>query len=492
MSAKALTGIELLLLDWVSKNTGIVIHDHQIPTFRMAIDDVCREFSCNSAEDFYHRLIGSERRSSEKVFFIKRITVGETYFFRIPEQIAFLRSPWLSETVRRKREENNLSLRIWSAGCSGGEELYTVALLLKEAIPDLEQWSIHLLGTDINMDSLGKARKAIYTSWSLRTLSEEERGRFFDYDDSLYHLHADVRQMAQFDFLNLFQDPYPNTEYGLYSLDLILCRNVFIYFSADVVKHIMSGFVKCLNEQGSILLAPSDFISQQYDGLALKQFGEVFYFQRDFNEQWQDNLSAESTVESGQTDTSPDLMAEPKSMAMAEQIDETSADIDSAIKVVSDKLTGHLWQDAMQLAEQLVLRFAQDSRSWYWLARCQSFLGKMSEAQDSCIKGLRLNDMDIDLQHLYSNLLMDQGRFGEAEQALRRVLYMNWERPDVHFELAMLRERDGKMNEVIKHLENALTAAGKYPPDAVNDPVSGMTFGRLVEILEIEIKNRKK
>jgi len=190
---------------------------------------------------------------AELRYLVSRLTVGETYFFRNRPQVAALRDYIIPELIMEKMQKDR-QLKIWSAGCSTGEEPYSVAMLLRELIPDMGKWSISLLATDINEQSLATAREGIYRDWSFREVDEYYRQRYFQPRDKSWQLEREIVAMATFRYLNLADDLYPARATRTDSLDLIVCRNVMIYFSVDLCLDITRRFYRCLRDGGYLVV----------------------------------------------------------------------------------------------------------------------------------------------------------------------------------------------------------------------------------------------
>ena len=158
---------------------------------------------------------------------ISGLTVGETYFMRDSAQFAALRQDILPELIRRRQKERRL--RIWSAGCASGEEPYSLAMVLSELIPDWERWSVLILGTDINKQSLARARQGLYKKWSFRQCDPGVSGRYFTPQEQRFQIKPDIARRVSFAYLNLAEDTYPSLITNTCAMDLILCRNVAIY-----------------------------------------------------------------------------------------------------------------------------------------------------------------------------------------------------------------------------------------------------------------------
>lgn len=183
---------------------------------------------------------------------VQHLTVGETYFLRDAAQIAALRMTVLPEVLERRKSDRRL--RMWSAGCSTGEEVYTLAMLLQER--DLRpDWDISLVGTDVNRESLRIARAATYPAWSFRSTPESVRERFFEPVAGDWRVREPVRGMARFAWVNLGSELLmpPITD-----ADLVVCRNVTIYFDDAATQRLYRALISALAPGGWLILGSSD------------------------------------------------------------------------------------------------------------------------------------------------------------------------------------------------------------------------------------------
>ncbi|WP_342110173.1 CheR family methyltransferase [Methylobacterium sp. SI9] len=212
------------------------------------------------------------------------ITVGETFFFRYAEQFQALRERILPALIAARASER--ALRIWSAGCSTGAEPYSLAILVRELLGEaLPDWRISILGTDISTDALATARAAEYGRWALRTMPLEERLRYFTRlppapgirREGGYALRPEFRALVRFERGNLLTLTEPAAAAGE-AFDLILCRNVLIYFEARTVAAVVRGLGRRLRPDGWLLLGhaePNPVFSGFLDAVSLP--GTVVY-----------------------------------------------------------------------------------------------------------------------------------------------------------------------------------------------------------------------
>lgn len=186
------------------------------------------------------------------------ITIGETFFFRYAEQFTALRDTILPDILARRRDERRL--RIWSAGCATGAEPYSISILLHEILGSaIGDWRISILGSDINETFLETARQARFGQWALRALRPDQRARWFiESGLNTWTLRTPYRSLVRFERANLMDLLGPAPPLELVDFDLILCRNVLIYFHVDVVTGLVRALGARLTPQGWLLLGHAE------------------------------------------------------------------------------------------------------------------------------------------------------------------------------------------------------------------------------------------
>jgi chemotaxis protein methyltransferase CheR len=260
-------------LDLVDSEFGIRGSNYGASRLDEAVSRVLPSTDCASAGELL-RSFKSAEQARWLYELVEHLTVGETYFLRDPAQIAALRETILPDVLARCSDERRL--RIWSAGCSTGEEPYTLAMLLAEKGVD-PQWDLQLIGTDVNRDSLRIARAGQYAAWSFRATPDETRARYFEPMDQGWRVIEPIRRMARFAWMNLGAEALlqPTTE-----LDLIVCRNVTIYFDDAASQRLYRALVRALAPGGWLMLGPSDPMPAQREGLERVEVNDAVLWRR--------------------------------------------------------------------------------------------------------------------------------------------------------------------------------------------------------------------
>jgi chemotaxis protein methyltransferase CheR len=261
----------------VRGRAGVVLGARDLDTLRGAV--LARSSATGRLPASYCQwlLAGGDATRPELTELVGLLTNGESYFFRDPGQMGLLRHEVLPALLRARAATR--TLRLWSAGCSRGEEPYSLAMLLDELLPRPHAWRIRILGTDIDRGALDHARRGHYHPWLLRAVSEARRERYFRAEVGGYRLDAAMRAMVTFTPLNLVTDPLPAGDGPREPFDLIVCRNVFIYFERDTVRRVADRLPRALAEDGYLLTGHAELMAPPA-GMEARRFRESVVYHR--------------------------------------------------------------------------------------------------------------------------------------------------------------------------------------------------------------------
>ncbi len=238
-----------LLLELIETDSGLRLNTQQNQVLTGAFTDLAEDQNINP-DDLVLAFQAGEKLELLQALEAK-FTISETHFYRISPQIQALKNTILPELIAARAAQKRL--RLWSAGCSTGEEVYTLLMLLEEH-GGLEDWDIRALGTDLNPAVLKLARLATYSAWSFRDTPPEVIERFFRVSGKHFRVRNSVRRRADFQVLNLLQ----NFELPETSFELILCRNVTIYFAPKTAQAVYEKLAAKVVPGGWLVLGPSD------------------------------------------------------------------------------------------------------------------------------------------------------------------------------------------------------------------------------------------
>jgi chemotaxis protein methyltransferase CheR len=209
---------------------------------------------------------------------LAHLTIGETYFFRNGAQFDALREHILPELLERR--DGLRTLRVWSAGCATGEEPYSLAILLNELLPSDHSWNASILATDINPVFLARAREGLYGNWSFRETPDELRQRYWAEEQGRWRLRSDIRRMVSFTRLNLAESCFPAIANGTSAMDIIVCRNVTIYFDEATTRQIAERFYSALTPGGWLIVGHAEPQASVYHQFEVHNFPNTVIYRK--------------------------------------------------------------------------------------------------------------------------------------------------------------------------------------------------------------------
>jgi chemotaxis protein methyltransferase CheR len=338
---------------------------------------------------------------------IAQVTIGETYFFRHSEHFDALREMVLPDLIARNQEKR--TLRIWCAGCADGPEAYSIAILLWRHLPHkLIDWDVSILATDINRYSLERARAGKFSEWAFRATPDEVKQECFVPDGAGWRIAARHKEWISFEHYNLISDPVcaPVTRWT--PIDLIVCRNVMIYFDADVSQQMVQRFHGCLGEGGWLLVGPTEPNLKTFQAFKTVNAPGVTLYQKSTPVR----VSAPAPV----AVVPVKRYAIPKPAPVVVPLPEPTLDEARALADRGD------WLTAVEICERLLKK---DSLNWQ-------------------------------AQFYHALVLEHMGRREEAEAGLRRAIYLERQSALPHYYLGLLLQSKGNARQAARFFQNAI------------------------------------
>jgi chemotaxis protein methyltransferase CheR len=237
-----------------------------------------KQLSIRTAREYWNLLTEHSNREAELRQLLNEVTIGETCLFRSLPQLDALRKVILPELVADKSRQITKRLRIWSAGCSTGEEPYTLAMnMLEESEHLLKGWTVEILATDLNDRSVETAKAGIYGDYALRSTTDHFKRKYFSpFDDKKLQARPEVKKLITFSRLNLQDD---SRMLFMKGMDLIFCCNVLIYFDGPSKAKVIDHFFSNLNFGGYFFLGTSESLFKLNDKFHLVHFpGTISYW----------------------------------------------------------------------------------------------------------------------------------------------------------------------------------------------------------------------
>jgi chemotaxis protein methyltransferase CheR len=381
---------------------------------------------------------------------IPEVTIGETHFFRHREHFNALKSVVLPNLLERHHLKR--SLRIWCAGCSDGPEPYSLSILLKrDMAPMLAGWNVNIVATDINRRSLARAREGIYEEWAFRGTDADLKTDCFVRQGKYWQIAQKYKEGISFQYHNLVENPFPSLVNNLAGFDLIICRNVMIYFGPELLDKMIQQFHESLAEGGWLLVGPTEPNMTSFRSFCVVNSPGVTLFRK-----------------SGRR-TPP------------------AAAINSVMVALPPQPALELRQNTPTPAARIppvppkALPMLADLRS-------HADQGKWMQASSCCEQLLKNDQLNATL-HFYNALILEQmGRRREVEAALKRAIYLDRRAVLPHYYLGLLQSQGNEAKQAVRAFENALALLQSRVETEVFADADGITVAELKKLIQMHLE----
>ncbi|MFI5329630.1 MAG: CheR family methyltransferase [Desulfobaccales bacterium] len=465
--------------DFLAAKIGLGYPPKRWPDLARGMKAAARDLDCDSAAQCMRQLMLAPLSRERLGIIASHLTVGETYFFREKKSLAALENHLLPELIRDRRQQGQRRLRLWSAGCASGEEAYTLAILLSRLIPDLQDWQIHILATDISSLALQKARRGLYGKWSFRDTPPQIIEQYFTRRDRQFEILPHLKEMVSYAYLNLAEDVYPSLATQTNAMDLILCRNVLMYFSAGQARKVLKNLHRCLVQGGWLIVSLTETSQVRHSPLVAVNFPGATVYHKN---------SGAKKSESGVA--CPTLQPAVRLAAPAVKQPDWSATPEPAKAPVLEPraVPGPGAQETAAIGERPL---ADRVKEMVLLARNCADLGDLATALSWCEQALAADRLNPAWHYLRAAILQEQEAQAEAARSLQRAIYLDQDFVMAHFALGNLALRKDDARGARRHFEIVLALLEAQPPDEPLPESEGITAGRLKEIVLSTISMRK-
>jgi chemotaxis protein methyltransferase CheR len=378
-------------------------------------------------------------------------TVGETYFFRDPALFDTLRDLLLAELLRTSGEPQR-PLRIWSAGCCTGEEAYSIAMWCERVLPAAWREQVSVIASDINPRSLAHAERGVYGAWSFRAAPAWVKHFFTRCRDGRFRIDSRLREQVRFFALNLAQEPYPPLPGGDGTVDIVICRNVLMYFEPRKAKEAVLRLRQRLGEGGWLFVSPAEMSNATFPGFETVAFAGALGYRR--------TERVRKPANAGAASASPSMVL--------------------PVRAAQEPEAGQPTPRAR----------AQESESAAQAARRLADEGKLGAALECCDRAIAADRLNEALHYMRAVILRERGESEAAAAALQRALYLDPEFIMAHFTLGHLRVVQSRMQEALRHFAAAYGYAARLRPEqsiAYSEGVNAAHFMQLVGSVRISL-----
>ncbi len=497
MLTEAVLTIDRTALEWLVSllldRAGLKITPDGYYGLKLALSSRMPALGIADANEYVRRL-DSLAGEHELRSLLPLVTVGKTDFFRDGKQFQALERRILPEALERAKREGRKA-KVWSAGCATGEEPYSLAMLALELSAQPDQ--IDIWATDLNLAAVESAKMGRYPARRLQPVSPERLRRFFLPVDDGYEVAPALRELVRFDGLNLAAPVFPGVQRE--SMDVILCRNVIIYFDLPTIRGLMDRFLEALRPGGVLLLGYSESLFKVYDRFEMFEVEGAFAYRRPApapevpgdrpvgtradtgifrwvpapppRQKPGEAVNPIQQLKSVASKPPPAPPPKPKQVARSP--------VERLEAVVAQMNRGD-FESALDAAQRLVEDEPDDLAALLTLGNLLSLMGRIDEAREAFVQALQKEPLCVEARVFGGVAALQGGDLAAARSELQKALFLEPTLALGHYLLAQVQERLGDFAGARRSYRNAVAQlrfpqrpmAGHYPdlpeaPDAI-------------------------
>ncbi len=431
-----------------------------------------RESGFQNLSMFIKRLLSDTPDKKQMEILARHLTIPETYFWREPEVFTSLTDFILPELIKSKKKGER-DIRIWCAGCSTGEEAYSIAIALHRTIPKIKDWKITILATDINTKSLCKARTGVYTSGSFRNPPSWLKSSYFkSVNNKEYKIIPEIEEMVTFSRFNLTQADYLSSVCKNQKMDIIFCRNVLMYFTNEWAARVSKNLFHSLSEEGWLVVSSCELSTTLFPQLTPVNFPGAVLYRKIKKGSATSLYSASGTMEEIQ----------PFNPARTSDVIQSGGS--STYSTLSTPSTLQQPQSVVKTPEQ----------SYYDKVSAIRLLadkGRPEEALSICNEAIASYKLAPGLYFLRASILQELDKRNEAITSLKQAIYIDTNYIMGHFTLGNLFFRQGNVKNARQYFNNALALLSTRSNNEIPEESEGLSVRNLREIILSNLQSQK-
>lgn len=485
--------------DLVHSHAGIFLEESKLDSLRISLVTRATRLGADSLGDYYGML---EKDEAEFKELLNLVTINETSFFRFPQQFDALRATVLPEIMSGKRNGSR-SLRMWSAGCSTGEEPYSIAMALADSGLRGLGWDAQVLGTDVSTQALAVAKAGIYGKRVVVSVPKDILSRHFeDLGGQRFRVTKAVKEHVDFGYHNLIKEPYPLSLMG--NWDIIFCRNVTIYFRLESTKRVVHNFYRSLNPGGYLFIGHSETLSSISDEFEPVEIGGVFLYRKPQSKPlFTLGASAEEAAARPRKAAEGDAVAEPpelpapapargkskvKRAAKHHWAPEAESPLDEAKRLLREGKAG----EALAAVGAVLEADPNNADAHLLSAYVHADTGNYQAALEACNRALALNPLLPIARYILGIIYQRQGDAIRAVSELKKTIYVDPDFALAHLNLANIYKSQRKWDSAAREYENAVRALRKSPEGDWTEFLGGFKADLLARTCERSLLECRK
>ncbi|MHB0914075.1 MAG: CheR family methyltransferase [Thermoleophilia bacterium] len=461
----------------INNASGIYFDRGKMDLLRYGLSERAEVIGAGELGEYYDFLTNDEHREEELRQLLSHLSVQETHFFRNLPQFDALRKYVIPEIARRKATGSR-KLKFWSAGCSTGQEPYTIAMSIMDVLPDPQNWEIQVLATDLNDHALEVAEQGWYPASKTTGLDRDHLNRYFIEKDNGYQAKDSLREMVHFSRHNMVTESLPIQVFG--TCDVVFCRNVIIYFTHQTAKHVIELFFDILNPGGYLFLGHSETLWKMSAKYSLVEMGDAFIYKKSLpravdgrrfiadrrmrERPLPPGVDKDRRVSSGRRDevSSQDLLISAQKPDRQEPADDEKA--------------------KAAVPEDALAKLCGTCRQLFALGE----YAKVVEALEDMVNG-RCTDGEC---HFLLGLAQEKLEDHEAAIAsYRKAVYCDSSHSLAFFHLANLLEQTGKLKLAVREYRNAANCLASDPADRWQQDLEAFDINSLKDLCQWKVES---
>jgi chemotaxis protein methyltransferase CheR len=478
----------LIVCKVIASALGLHFPSDRRAVLSRGLADAAAEMGYHNMKEFLNWFAKASFTKEQIEILASHLTISETYFWREPSVFDALTQSALKELIDLKGDNKNIN--VWCAGCSTGEEAYSIAIALCRTIPRIKDWKVKIFATDINAKALVKARSGVYGTWSFRNTPLWLKEFYFVRTENReYEVIPEIKEMVDFSVFNLITENYNTSFCKNNRMDLIFCRNVIMYFTDELTSEVSGRLFESLNPEGWLVVSACELSSELFHQFIPVNYpGSVLYRKSNNSVYTQSPVSSNNQllnsafqpvigtgINVNQVPSSENYLA-----SMIENdfiLPELSTQDEEILPAINALPVNH---------KEIADLISENKTSIKLLAD----KGKLDEALAVCNDAIAANKLTAQLYYLKAEILQEQNRPNEAIQSLKQVIYIDPDHLLGYYTLGNIFMRRGAVKRGLHYFKNALLLLNSMSGEEILSGSDGLTVnyikGIILSTLQVE------
>lgn len=472
--------------DYIHEHSGIYLEDGKLDSLRISLVTRATRLEVTELADYLRMLQTSQTEFNE---LLNLITVNETSFFRFPQQFEALKNRVLPEILEGKLATNR-QLRIWSAGCSTGEEPYSIGMAMLESGVEGLGWQTRVLGTDVSTRALTVARRGVYARKSTLNLSDELVGRYFDGDGEELSVAKGVRRVVDFQYHNLIKEPYPIEMMS--GWDIIFCRNVTIYFKLESTRRVVHNFFRSLNDGGYLFIGHSETLTTISDEFEPIESGDVFLYRKPKHPS-AFTPSAGRGLEPPPAPAPAKRVPRPGVARPSEKVPQPgSTRVADLIAEAVESFAQRKPEAVLALVDEILTLDANNAEAHVFAAHAFADMSNYDAALAACTRALAIDPLLPVARYILGLIHQRQGDTMHAISEFKKTIYIDMDFALAHLQLGTIYKSQGDWETAAREYENTIRSLYANPEGSWREFLGGFQADLLLKTCERSLLECRK